>query len=357
MNYSTIAYNVWRRYKNLDFSMCYTVILTSFAALRLADVTGDKTLRDEVIDERLIPMLNGEVAKVIGYYGEYVYRWGGNASAWALLNGYLPESEKAADKLCAACEGLMRYQPRYEDGTFCQRTRHDRTKWGLRWIDTVFGVCPFLLWTGLKCGRKDFIDEAVAQMRYHHDLLFDPERKLYHQAIDGNQPELTPGYWSRGMGWGLHALADLAANLPQDHAGRDYILQAYRDAIDGCLATQDANGMWHQSMDDFGTYPESSGTALILYALGKGIRIGVFTDEKYLSAFRRGIKGLLRYVCVDGSVQNCCSGCLGPGYNGTAADYQMRSWILNDTHAFGGTLLALTEAIELQKKGILRDGE
>ena len=353
MNYSTIAYNVWRRYKNLDFPMCYTVILTCYAALRLADVMEDKALRKDVLG-RLMPMLNGEVAKVIGYYGEYVYRWGGNAAAWALLNGYLDE---AADKLCKACEGLMRYQPRYENGAYCQRARHDRTKWGLRWIDTVFAVCPFLLWTGLKCGRKDFIDEAVAQMRYHHDLLFDPERKLYHQAIDGYQPELSPSYWGRGMGWGLHALADLAADLPQDHPERDYILRAYRDAADGCLDTQDSNGVWHQSMEDFGSYPESSGTALILYALGKGIRTGFFTEGKYLSAFRRGMKGLLGYVCVDGSVQNCCGGCLAPGYNGTAADYQQRSWYLNDTHAFGGTLLALTEAIELQKKGILRDGE
>jgi len=354
MKYSTIAYNIWRRYKNLSFQMAYTMIFTSYGALRLSDIMEDEELRADVI-KRLTPMLNGEVTKVQGYYGEYVYRWGGHASAWALLKGYLPDS--AADTLCAACEGLNRYQPRYENGIFCQRARHDRTKWGLRWIDTVCGVCSFLLWTGLKCGRKDFIDEAAAQMKYHHDLLFDPGRKLYHQAIDGNQPGLTPGYWSRGMGWGLHALADLADDLPKDHPERDYILQAYQDAVDGCLTTQDPDGMWHQSMDDFGTYVETSGTGLILYALGKGIRIGFFTDEKYLAAFRRGIKGLTGYVCADGSVQNCCSGCLGPGYNGTVADYQQRSWKLNDTHAFCGSLLAFTEAIELQKREILQDCE
>ena len=350
MNCSVIAYNIWRRYKNLNFQMSYTRPFTYYGALRLADVMNDGALRAEVV-ELLMPMLKGEVAKAVGYYGEYVYRWGGNAAAWALLNGYLPDD--AADKLCAACEGLIRYQPRYENGIFCQRTRHDRTKWGLRWIDTVFGVCPFLVWTGLKCCRKDFIDEAAAQMRYHHELLFDPERKLYHQAIDGKQPELTPGYWSRGMGWGLHALADLSADLPTDHPDRDYILTAYRDAIDGCLATQDPDGVWHQSMEDRGSYVESSGTALILYALGKGIRTGFFTEEKYLAAFRRGLKGLMAYVCADGSVMNCCGGCLGPGYNGTTVDYQQRTWILNDTHAFGGPLLALAEAIELQKKGLL----
>lgn len=354
MNYSTIAYNVWRRYKNLSFPLSYTMILTSYGALRLSEVMEDEELRADVV-KRLTPMLNGEVAKVVGFYGEYVYRWGGHAAAWALLNGYLPES--AADTLIAACEGLNRYQPRCDNGIFCQKTWYDPEKWGLRWIDTVTGVCPFLLWTGLKCNRKDFIDEAAAQMRYHHELLFDPERKLYHQAIDGRQPELTPGYWSRGMGWGLHALADLAADLPKDHPERDYIIKAYRDAVDGCLASQDPNGMWHQSMEDYGTYFESSGTSLILYGLGKGIRNGFFTGEKYLASFRRGIKALTGYICADGSVHNCCGGCLGPGYNGTPADYQLRCWIPNDTHAFGSALLALTEAIELQKKGFLQEAE
>ena len=354
MNCSTIAYNVWRRYTNLSFPMSYTAIFTLYGALRLADVMNDDALRADVV-KRLMPMLKGEVEKAAGYYGEYVYRWGGNAAAWALLGGHLPEG--SAEVICAACDGLIRYQPRLENGIFCQKTWYDRTKLGLRWIDSVFGVCPFLLWTGLKCGRKDFIDEAAAQMRYHHELLFDHERKLYHQAIDGKQPEMTSGYWSRGMGWGLHALADLAADLPKDHPERDYILTAYRDAIDGCLSTQDPTGMWHQSMEDRGTYLESSGTALIVYALGKGIRTGFFTEEKYLAGFRRGLKGLMGYVCVDGSVMNCCGGCLGPGCNGTPADYQLRSWLPNDTHAFGGPLLACTEAVELQKKGIAVDGE
>ncbi len=354
MNYSTIAYNLWHRHNKMNFTMSYASILTYYSALRLADVMQDEALYAEVL-AKLMPMINGEVSSAVGFYSEYVYRWGGNASAWALLNGRLPEG--SAEILCKACEGLNRYQPRCNDGIFCQKAWYDPSKWGFRWIDTVFGVCPFLLWTGLKCGRKDFIDEAAAQMRYHHDLLFDPERKLYHQAIDARRPELTPGYWSRGMGWALHALADLAADLPKDHPERDYILRAYSDAMEGCLATQNPNGMWHQSMDDRGTYQESSGTALILYALGKGIRNGFFTEEKYLASFRRGLKALSGCICFDGSVMFCCGGCCSPGYNGTAADYQERHWVLNDLHAFGGPILAYTEALELVKKGLLKDGE
>lgn len=354
MNYAMLGHKLWDRYKRQCFPPVYTTILTYYGVLRLAEATNDQALLDEVLEE-LRPYWNGEISSVAGYYGQYDYRWGGNASAWALLHDYLPQ--EATAKICAACDDLLTLQPRYENKIFCQRKWHDRTQWGFRWIDTVFGVCPFLLWTGLKCGKENYIDEAAAQMRYHHELLFDPVRKLYHQAIDASRPELTPGYWSRGVGWGLHALADLAADLPAGHPEYDYIRQAYQDVIDGCVASLDTEGMWHQSMDDFGTFPETSGTGLILYALGKGIRTGFFTSEKYLETFKKGIRGLTGYIGLDGSVQNCCGGCCCPGYNGTAADYHIRGWILNDNHAFGPPILACTEVLELQKMGILQDGE
>ena len=350
MNHSDIAYQVWKRYELLNFSPAYTTILTCYGALRLAEVTGDDALYNHIL-EKLSPFWNGEVPTVVGHYGQYDYRWGGNAAAWACRNGRLPA--EAEEKLTAACDDLLQLQPRYENGIFCQRKWHDREQWGFRWIDTVFGVCPFLLWMGLKCNRQDYIDEAAAQMRYHHELLFDPVRKLYHQAVDARRPEITPGYWSRGVGWGLHALADLVADLPEEHPDYPLICRGYTDVMDGCLASQDEEGMWHQSMDDFGTFPESSGTGLILYALGKGIRTGFFRTPEHLEAFTKGIQGLSGYICLDGSVQNCCGPCCCPGYNGTAADYQNRGWILNDHHAFGSPLLALAEAAELQKKEIL----
>ena len=354
MNYPMLAYKLWDRYKRQQFPPVYTTILTYYGAFRMAEVMDDGILLEEV-KEKLHPFWNGKIAAVAGYYGKYDYRWGGNASAWALLHDYLPEEAKG--KICAACDDLLTLQPRYENKIFCRPKWYEPSQMGFRWIDSVFGVCPFLLWTGLKCGRQNYIDEAAAQMRYHHELLFDPVRKLYHQCMDASRPELTPGYWSRGVGWGLHALADLSAGLPSGHPEYDYIRQAYQDAIDGCVDSQDPAGMWHQSMDDFGTYPETSGTGLILYALGKGIRNGFFTSVKYLETFKRGLRGLTGYIGLDGSVHNCCCGCCSPGYNGTAADYQMRGWVLNDNHAFGPPILACTEAIELQKKGVLKDGE
>ena len=354
MNYTMLANRLWKRYKRRQFPPAYTTVLTYYGVLRLAEATNDSALLEEV-KELLRPFWSGQISAAIGCYGKYVYIWGGNASAWAILHDYLPD--EASKNILEACDNLLALQPRHEDGAFSRESWYDKSKLAFRWIDTVFGVCPFLLWMGLKYGKQNYIDEAALQMRLHHELLFDSKCKLYHQAMDGKRPELTPGYWSRGVGWGLHALADLNADLPKDHPDYAYMQKAYQDAMDGCLETQDENGLWHQSMDDFGTYPETSGTSLILYALGKGIRNGFFQAEKYLDAFRRGMHALLGYICLDGSVMNCCGGCICPGYNGTVADYERCGWILNDNHAFGGPILACTEAIELSKMGMFKDGE
>ena len=57
MDYSTIPYNLRKRYKNLDFPMCCT-------PLRLADGMKDGDLRKDIIDRRT-PRLNGKVAEAI----------------------------------------------------------------------------------------------------------------------------------------------------------------------------------------------------------------------------------------------------------------------------------------------------
>lgn len=335
---------VWERYKSFCFPPKYTTVLALYSALRFAGESGNGGLRKEAL-EMLEPFWCGRVASVGGHYGENVYRFGGNASAYAVRLGWAgPEAKRA---MIRSAELVRARQPRFENGMFCQKNWYDG-KWNFRWIDTVFGVCPFLLWTGLESGRGEFIDEAVFQMRKHYELLFDPARRLYHQAADASRPGVTPGYWSRGMGWAMHALVDLAAELPEKHPDYEFIQKIYRDAADGCAAAQDEDGMWHQSMDDFGTFAESSGTGLILYAVGKGLRLGLLDAAKYRRVFGRGIEALSGYVCLDGSVQNGCGGCCCPGYNGTAADYDRRGWILNDPHAFGPVILAFTEAYALK---------
>lgn len=347
MSYRDVAVSIWKRYKEHSPFRSYCTILAMNGMARLSKVVNDAGMRAEIM-ECLQPFLKGEVPDVIGAYGKTVYRFGGNAAAFMLVRGYMPEIR---DVMIHSAELLCREQPRDGEGLF---EMPNRPYHGFIWIDTVFGVCPFLLWTGLAAGRQDFIEESVRQMLGHHRRLFDPSCKLYRQAFNAKgDNKFTPAHWSRGVGWGVLALAEMLYDLPKDHKDYPELLQAYRDVMEGCYAVQDESGMWHQAMEDRGSYEETSGSALILYAMSRGLKNGSIAMEdhdRFLAAYIKGLRALFRYIAYDGSVFNTCVGCLAPGVGGTVADYAARPWKLNDEHCAGPQIMALSQAETLARR-------
>ncbi len=339
--YGTIAYAAWKTFIANHGLDSYASILALHGLGRLGKIMASQAILDEA-KTWVAKYLAGEVPRVGGAYGEMVYRTGGNAAAWMLTRNYLPEAQ---EKLIAAAERLCRDFSRNEEGLFCI----SRQSSNLVWIDTVFGVCPFLLWVGQAAGRREFIDESVFQMLGHQRLLFNPEKRLYHQA---HWQGKRSAFWGRGVGWAILALAELAYDLPKDHRERETVLGCYREIIDGCLAVQDKDGIFHQCLDDPGSYAESSATGLILYGIGRGIKNGTLDRNKVTEPFLRGIRGLSRYIALDGSVFNCCVGCLWPG-QGTTASYAEHQWKLNDIHAAGPVICAFSQAEQLHRHALI----
>lgn len=339
--YEEIARKAWRVFRRTHGLNSYASILALAAWERIGKFTRNDAILEES-KQLAREYLSGHVPSVSGAYNSYIYQQGGNATAWLLARGYLPEAEQI---LVAAAERLCREFPRDDEGLFIHPNRTDN----LLWIDTVFGVCPFLVWVGRATGRNEFIEESVHQMLGHHRALFDPATKLYHQARFGGK---LSAVWSRGVGWGVYALAELCYDLPQEFPRRDEVRDAFRAVIDGCLAVQDADGMFHQCMEDSGSYPESSGTGLVLYGMGRGIKNGSLDRKKMVEPFLRGLHGLLRCIALDGSIYHCCTGCLAPG-EATIASYAMHPWKCNDIHAAGPVILAFGQAEQLYRNQLI----
>jgi unsaturated rhamnogalacturonyl hydrolase len=348
LTYADIALATWKQHAACHSLDNYPGILSMHATGRLAKILKSDELIEE-LKRYLSPFIDGKLLKAGGVYGEHVYRFGGHAAAFLVLRGYLPEAKelmiRQADALCTK-------QSRDADGAFDMPAGN----WlngsrGFLWIDSVFGVCPFLLWTGLFAERQDFIDESCRQMILHHEALFDESCGLYYQAVNFNTPgAVTPAHWSRGNGWAAIALAELAFDLPKDHKDYDRIIDIYRALMTGCRNHQDKDGLLHQAMEDRNTYVETSGTALVLYGMARGIKNGSLDADEFREPFLRGLKSMLHYIGVDGSVSNCCRGCLGPG-TGTVADYAAVPWVLNDPHSFGPVNLLFGQAEQLSRVG------
>lgn len=350
INYSDVALAAWKRHIACRSLEHYAGILSLHGMARLVKIMNSKEILDE-LKNHIAPFWQGKVKEAVGVYGERVYRWGGNATAFMLVRDMLPE---AYDATLAAAENLRAQQNRDSRGIFDMPGGNwNNGSEGFLWIDTVFGVCPFLLWTGLATKRQEFIDESCFQMLKHHEILFDKSDKIYHQAINFKEPgALTPSYWSRGCGWGALALAEMVYDLPKDHQDYQKILKAFQDLMEGCKRHMDEDAMLHQAVEDHSTYVETSGTALVLYAMGRGIKNQSLNRAEYKDTFLRGVKNIMRYIALDGSVFNCCQGCLAPG-NGTSQDYAEKGWILNDNHAFGPIILLFGMAESLKNTGII----
>lgn len=269
------------------------------------------------------------------------YRIGGNASALLWWQGCLPSADQAL--FANAADEIMTKAPRDRHGVLSHPGDVPAEK---IWIDVVFAITPFLLFTGLALKRDDLVQEAWTQSRKHLELLLDPATGLINQARNFRGPgHRTQDHWSRGNGWGILALTELINYLPDTHPARPEAEAAFTSLVNACIRYQDTFGIWHQEITRHDSFVETSGSALILYAIGAGLERGIL-GTGHRAAFEKGLRALLAYIAVDGSVHNTCVGCLSPG-QGTIEDYMNHRHKLNDCHAFGPVTLAFAQALRL----------
>lgn len=287
---------------------------------------------------------------------------GGAGAGWLCARGERPDF---ADKVAASAEKLTADAHRTEQGLFDNPAYPGHVS-----AETPAAVCPYLAWAGKITGRGEFFDEAAAQFLGHYEALYDKERRLWHPGLipgriapamwaPWSKNALAPvdipdrvglmsGFWGRGAGYAAYAVSELLFELPKEHREYEPIAAVRRDMMDSLLQYQDRSGMWHQALNDFGSYPETSATGWILYAMGRGIKRGTLDREKFIPAYLRGLAGVCRYIGFDGSVFNGCSRCVCPGGRGTNVDFALHSWEKDAPDAFAPLLLAFQQAAQIE---------
>lgn len=268
------------------------------------------------------------------------YEAGGSGAAFMAYHG---ENSLRPQVLRAAAR-MMKEQNRSGEGLMVPSwvsKENDQV-----FIDMAFAVTPFMLYAGLIDHNESYIDMAVKETVDLFHILYDSKTGLIHQGRGFNgKGSVSQDCWSRGNGWGTLALGSLAVDLPRNHLRRKEVESLIKQFYACVLKYQDSNGMWHQEMTDFNSYPESSGTGLLLYGMGKAIEAKILGKE-YVKAFYKGLEGLAGYVSSEGSVGNACWSCLCPN-KGTKEDYRKHPTYLNDAHAFGPVVLAFSQALRL----------
>lgn len=252
-------------------------------------------------------------------------------------------NEEYTRGLVELAENWMTGGPRNPQGAL----GHRGVPRGAVFADLLGGLAPLLARAGQLSGREEFFAESIRQIRIYRQTLRDPRSGLWHHAYGWHGAcGVSPVGWCRGNGWVLRGLEKSLQALPDDQPGKQEVAGIFHELLAALLPWQGTDGTWRQLVHRPDSYPEASGSALIIWALGSPVlqdpQIGGVPDDPD-SPLMQGVSGLLQMIDGSGTVREGCPACPPlPAED----DYLAVAPICGDPHAQAAALLALARVCQ-----------
>jgi unsaturated rhamnogalacturonyl hydrolase len=146
--------------------------------------------------------------------------------------------------------------------------------------DSVFMGTAIVAQAGALTGEHKYFEMADRHLRFMERLDLRPDGLYRHQPA-------TDAAWGRGNAFAALGLALTLAELPRDTEGYSHALQSYRDLMAALLPKQTRDGLWRNVVDHPGAYAEFSATAMIGFAMLRGLQNGWLRGRDYEQAVDR----------------------------------------------------------------------
>ena len=180
-------------------------------------------------------------------------------------------------------------------------------------------------------------NETIRQL----SVIFDRCQKdktglLYHAYSEGKKAPwankitgCSPEVWSEGLGWYALILADVLGVMPREWIQKSSVEEHFILLADCLLDVQDEGcGLWYQVVDKPGfpkNFHDTSGSAMFLYMLKKGVDLGILQGEEYKRSICRAYRGILS-KCVKGldgdiHILDACNGLCVQNHYDVYVDY------------------------------------
>ncbi len=265
---------------------------------------------------------------------------------------------KAADFLRAQLDS----QPRTAEGSFWHKAIYPNQVW----LDGIYMAQPFYALYEKHFGKGDYSD-TVGQIKTVRARMFSEEKGLYFHGYDASRAAFwadpatgcSRNFWLRSLGWFAVALADLLDILPEG-GGRDSLRGIFTELMVSIGRYADGEtGLYWQVPDQGsreGNYLETSGSAMMAYAMLKGARLGVL-DKSYAAKGQKTFDGIMeKYLTFTENGLNlggiCLVAGLGPEDNrrrdGSYEYYISEPVVANDAKGVAPFVLAYTEVKRLK---------
>ncbi len=266
--------------------------------------------------------------------------------------------EERYRQAAASLRKQLKTHPRTSEGAFWHKQIYPYQIW----LDGLYMGAPFYLEYLLAYEQSEGLDDVTRQFLLCEQHTRDAKTGLLYHAWDEKKQQpwadattgLSPNFWSRSLGWFVMALVDVLEILPTEHAHYSELKRMLNDTLTAVRRYQDAEtGVWYQVIDQGnrkGNYLEASATAMFVYAMAKGIRLGLLdpewqqpTDWAYAGMISEFVletkEGWVNYN------KNCQVAGLGGATqrDGTFAYYISEPIVTNDQKGLGAFLLACAE--------------
>lgn len=196
--------------------------------------------------------------------------------------------------------------------SICGRSHSESLAWRNKiqdrewaWCDALFMGPPGLGYLSAVTGDPKYLAEADALWWKTTDYLLDKQEGLYYRDqryFTQREANGAKMFWSRGNGWVMGGLVRLMSSMPEGYKDRPRFVTLYKEMAQRVASLQQADGTWHTSLLDPGSYPneEMSGTGLYCYALAWGINHGLLSPERYSPVVWKAWGALCGAVHPDG---------------------------------------------------------
>jgi rhamnogalacturonyl hydrolase YesR len=231
---------------------------------------------------------------------------------------------------------------RLTDGTIARNRPQKNTLW----LDDLYMAIPAIAQMGKLTGETKYFDDAVSQVKLYAQRMFNKDKNLYmHGWVESMEthPEFR---WARANGWALMAKIELLDVLPENHPGRNFVLEQLKAHVKGLGTVQGGSGFWHQLLDREDSYLETSATAIYAYCVAHACNKGWLDPMIYGPMSLLAWNAVTTKINEKGQVEGTC---VGTGMAFDPLFYYHRPVNVYAAHGYGPVILAGAEMIELVK--------
>lgn len=256
----------------------------------------------------------------------------------------------------------IKEQPRTETGNFW----HKKIYPNQIWLDGIYMAQVFSTLYAKYYLNADYSD-VLKQIENVEKYMRDKKTGLYYHGMDcsktvfwaDKETGCSKNFWLRAIGWFSVAMVDIIGIA--DEEATVGLARIFKQLMSDVLPYRDKeSGMYWQVVDQpnrEGNYLETSGSAMLAYAMLKGARLGVL-DESYALLGKETFDGICeKYLDVNekgelnlGGI--CLVAGLGPADNlrrdGSYEYYISEPVVENDAKGVAPFVLCYTEILQLR---------